>query len=177
MIKSDFNIYCWNANSINNKFEEIILALHENKIDILAINETKINEIDEKRFYDNNYSCIFKSRNRHGGGVGFLIKKEIEFLLINDLNKYPTECLCIKINIIGKEIVVVNYYNSPSCVLCHEMLDYINNNYKNYIICGDLNSKSVDIGCKETNNNGKILLDFLVNSRAIVLNNSEPTFF
>jgi hypothetical protein len=42
MIKSDFSIYCWNANSNNNKFEEIILALHENKKDILAINETKI---------------------------------------------------------------------------------------------------------------------------------------
>ena len=41
------NIYCWNANSISNKFEEIILALNENDIDILAINETKINKIDE----------------------------------------------------------------------------------------------------------------------------------
>ncbi len=55
------------------------------------------------------------------------------------------------------------------------MLDYISTNYKNYIICGDFNSKSVDIGCKETNNNGKILIDFLVNSRAIVLNaKSQP---
>ena len=30
----DFNIYCWNANSITNKFEEIILALEVNNIDI-----------------------------------------------------------------------------------------------------------------------------------------------
>jgi hypothetical protein len=41
------NIYCWNANSISNKFEEIILALNENEIDIIAINETKIDKNDE----------------------------------------------------------------------------------------------------------------------------------
>jgi exonuclease III len=118
MNKSNLNIYCWNENSITNKFEEIILALEVNNIDILAINETKINENDEKRFYDNNYSCIFNSRNRHGGGVGFLIKKEIEFLIINDLKKFEKECLCIKINVNGKEIMIVNYYNSPNCVFC-----------------------------------------------------------
>ena len=46
MNKSNLNIYCWNANSITNKFEEIILALEINNIDILALNETKINETD-----------------------------------------------------------------------------------------------------------------------------------
>jgi hypothetical protein len=43
---------------------------------------------------------------------------------------------------------------------CSKMFNNGVVNYKNYIICGDLNSKSVDIGCKETNNNGKILLEF-----------------
>jgi exonuclease III len=41
------NIYCWNANSISNKFEEIIVALNQNEIDIIAIDETKIDENDE----------------------------------------------------------------------------------------------------------------------------------
>ena len=177
MSNSDLNIYCWNANSITNKFEEILLALHENKIDILAINETKINVFDEKNFFDKNYYCVFKSRNRHGGGVGFLIKKEIEFVLINDLNKFEKECLCLKLKVNGIDVMLINYYNSPSGVLCYELLEFININFKNFIICGDLNSKSIDFGCKESNNNGKILTDFLLNSRAIVLNNHEPTFF
>ena len=73
--------------------------------------------------------------------------------------------------------MLINYYNSPSGVLCYELLEFININFKNFIICGDLNSKSIDFGCKESNNNGKILTDFLLNSRAIVLNNHEPTFF
>ena len=53
----NFNLFCWNANSITNKFEEILLALIENNIDILALNETKINESDEILFLDNNYNC------------------------------------------------------------------------------------------------------------------------
>ena len=49
-------------------------------------------------FYtDNNFNCIFNSRNRQGGGVAFIIKKEIDFCLINDLEKFNCECLCIKI--------------------------------------------------------------------------------
>ena len=44
MSKRIKNIYCWNANSISNKFEEIILALNQNEIDIMAFNEMKIDK-------------------------------------------------------------------------------------------------------------------------------------
>ena len=83
----------------------------------------------------------------------------------------------MKINLNDKDIIIVNLYNSPSSTLCIKMLDFVNSNFKNYILCGDLNSKNIVFGCKETNKNGEILYDFLVNSRAIVLNNKEPTFF
>jgi hypothetical protein len=128
----------------------------------------KINEIDEKNFYSDNFNCVFKSRNRHVGGVGFLIRKEINYTLINDLSIFEKECLCLKINLNGKEIIIVNYYNSPSNILCLEMLEFIKSNYKNYILCGDLNSKNIEFGCKESNKNGEILYDFLVHSRAII---------
>ena len=62
-------------------------------------------------------------------------------------------------------------------MLCLDMLEFVNIEYKNYIICGDLNSKNISFGCKESNKNGEILYDFLVSSRAIILNNKEPTFF
>ena len=89
------NLYLWNANSIKGKFSEIIHALIENKIDIMALNETKINEKDEFLLYDNNFNCIYKSRNYFGGGVGFIINKKIDYILINDLEKFNVECLCI----------------------------------------------------------------------------------
>jgi exonuclease III len=94
MSKRIKNIYCWNANSISNKFEEIFLALNQNEIDIKAINETKIEKIDEYLYTDDNFNCIFNSRNRHGGGVAFIIIAfiEIDFCLINDLEKLNCAC-------------------------------------------------------------------------------------
>jgi len=119
------NIYCWNANSINNKFEEIILALNENDIDILAINETKINKIDEYFYQNEKFNCIFNSRNRHGGGVAFIIRKEIDYYLIKDLEKFNSECLCIKIEINNEETYLITYYNSPNTDINIEMLEFI----------------------------------------------------
>ena len=94
-----------------NKFSEIILALIENNIDIMAVNETKLKKNDECFYFDNNYNCIFNSRITSGGGVAFFIKKGIEFLEINDLKQFNTECLCIKIKLNKKEIYLINYYN------------------------------------------------------------------
>jgi len=39
-------------------------------------------------FYDNSFKCIFKSRNKFGGGVDFIINKNIKFTLINDLELF-----------------------------------------------------------------------------------------
>ena len=54
----------WNANSIGNKTDEIFLALIKEEIDILAINETKL-EKDKELFSvkNNQYNYHFKSGN------------------------------------------------------------------------------------------------------------------
>jgi hypothetical protein len=54
------------------------------------------------------------SRNRHGGGVAFIIRKEIDYYLIKDLEKFYSECLCIKIEINNEETYLITYYNSPN---------------------------------------------------------------
>ena len=57
------------------------------------------------------------------------------------------------------------------------MLDYIEKSFKNYITCGDLNSKNLAFGCKQNNKNGNKLNDFSINNNAIILNDGESTFF
>jgi exonuclease III len=37
----------WNANKIENKIDEVYLSLDTNNIDILAINETKLDSVGE----------------------------------------------------------------------------------------------------------------------------------
>jgi hypothetical protein len=143
----------------------------------MAINETKINEKEEFLYYDFNFNCIFKSRNTFGGGVAFIVNKNINFILINNLDKFNSECLCIKLLIEDREIHLIFYYNPPSSAVNIEMLEYIEKNFNYYIICGDLNSKNQAFGCKVNNENGINLNKFMIESNSILLNDFEPTFY
>jgi hypothetical protein len=79
--------------------------------------------------------------------------------------------VCIKVNIKNQEIYIITYYNPPNRKdIDKNLFEYIENNYKNYIICGDFNAKHIDFGCKINNKNGVILNDFINASIAIILN-------
>jgi len=90
----------WNANKIENKIDEVYLSLDTNNIDILAINETKLDSVGEN-FICNHpaYTNHFKSRNKFGGGIGFIIRKNLEFEVISDLDQFNVEVICVKIKI------------------------------------------------------------------------------
>ena len=64
--------------------DEIELLIKENKIDILAINETKLdNRINNDTVAIDGHDYIVKrfDRNRHGGGVAFCIRETLDFEL------------------------------------------------------------------------------------------------
>jgi exonuclease III len=168
----------WNANSIRNKIDEIFLALLKEEIDILAINETKL-EKDKELFSVNNdqYNYRFKSRNKYGGGVGFIIRKNIEFEIIKDLDDYNTESACIKLKYKEKDLFIITYYNYPNAKINIDMFEFIDRNFENYIICGDFNSKHKSFGCKINNLNGIALNEFINNSNSIILNKKHEFTF
>ena len=73
-------------------------------------------------------------------------------------------------NIKNREIYIITYYNPPNRKEIEKNLfEYIENNYKNYIICGDLNAKHIDFGCKINNKNGIISNEFINSFKAIIL--------
>jgi len=47
---------------------------------------------------------------------------------------------------------------------------------KDYILCGDLNSRSEAIGCAGTNSNGTILERILLEHDCFIINNNEHTY-
>jgi hypothetical protein len=172
-------IYCWNANSISNKIDELNQFLNLDKVDIIAINETKLSKLNECFLKKNeNYNAVFKSRNGFGGGVAFFVKKDIQFEIIDDLDKFEVEQICIKIRIKNKYIFIITYYNPPDKDLNIDMLNYLDEKFENYIICGDFNSKNTSFGCKVNNKNGTKLEEFILNSKALILNNKvDPTYY
>ena len=64
-----------NAPSLVKHKDEIEVLVVENKIDIIAINETKLeSNIDNLRVALNDFSLLRCDRNRHGGGVAMYVR-------------------------------------------------------------------------------------------------------
>jgi exonuclease III len=104
----------WNCNSLRNKLEFLNNYLDLNETEIIALNETNLNTQLEKdlRFHPG-YNIIFKSRqNRSGGGVLLMIKKNIPFEIINEIDKFDTdkfEALCVEIKYEKDDLHIINY--------------------------------------------------------------------
>ena len=61
------------------------MLLENSPIDILAINESKIDDtVSDDEIHINGYNIIRNDRNRNGGGVLMYIRKPISFAERND---------------------------------------------------------------------------------------------
>ena len=162
---SKLNIISWNANSVANKYQSIKKYLIDNKVDILCLNETKLNKTKEaifrKHLQNLEYSILFKSRDQYGGGVAIIISRHISFEVIAELDKFNCESLCIKIEIdTAQYCYLISLYNPPNANINQELFNYIKSHFDKYLICGDLDAKILLFGCNNTNNNGNILRNF-----------------
>jgi exonuclease III len=175
--KNQAKIYLWNANGIKSKIDEVVEFLYNYSPEILCINETKLNQDEELIFLKTNYNFLCKSRNSKGGGVAILVRKDIKYEETKQLDKFESEHLCIKTNYKNQDLYVITYYNPPSKIIEKNMLEEIEKNFQNYIICGDLNSRSKSFGCNGENQNGSILNEFIQNSNVILANNQDITYF
>ncbi|CAF0832898.1 unnamed protein product [Brachionus calyciflorus] len=108
------------------------------------------------------------------GGVGIMVKRNVNFVQIHDFDNLNLELVCIKIKIEQEDVYIVSYYNPPDQPLCHELFEKLNN--IKFILCGGLNSKSFAYGCKTSNQNGKIL-DKIANLKNIIrLSDGSTTY-
>ena len=95
--------------------DEIKAILNDHKIDILALNETKLNNLID----DNLVSiggCRFerRERNSHGGGVGIYIQNNIDYDVHNDLPIGKLEIVCIEVKQKGSSsFAVLAWYRPP----------------------------------------------------------------
>ena len=73
--KRGFKMACLNIYSLVKHIDELRVLLSEFSVDILAINETKLDEsIKSSELHIPGYEFIRRDRSRNGGGVGFYIK-------------------------------------------------------------------------------------------------------
>ena len=70
----------------------------ENKIDIISINETKLDDtIRDEQVAIEGFSLLRLDRNRHGGGVAFYIRETVNYEHRIHIRTSNTELLCIEV--------------------------------------------------------------------------------
>jgi exonuclease III len=179
--KKTLKIIHWNCNSIRNKIYEFENFINTENIDIILLNETKINDLNANLLFNKliNYKYIHKQRNgKNGaGGVAIILKKNINFEQLNIFDNLHLELLAINIKMNNESITLISYYNPPSEKISDKLIEIMKSHKLNYLLCGDLNAKSKSLGCRVNNSNGTIFESIMCNNDFIVLNDETPTYY
>ena len=87
-----------NINSLLKLIDELRVILEKHPLDVLAINESKIDEsISDYEIKIPGYVSCKNDRNRNGGGVMVYIRECISFILRSELIPNQLEMVCIEI--------------------------------------------------------------------------------
>ena len=90
-----------NINSLTAHIDELRVLLADRPIDVLAINETKIDgKVSDNEVKISGYDITRSDRfykGGSGGGVCFYVRSEIDYSVRNDLNSQLLENLSIEI--------------------------------------------------------------------------------
>ena len=136
-----------NVRSLPSKIDQIKIALDGQPLDMLAINETWLdNTIRTEDVNIPGYRFERCDRSREGGGVAIYIKESLNYKLRKDLVNTNIEALWLEIRIpkYHKSLVVCSIYRPPSSNTQYiehliEVMDKINTDLSEIIILGDLN--------------------------------------
>ena len=87
-----------NAPSLRKHKDEIEVLMRENKIGILAFNETKLDsKTEEEQVSVPGYTVLSCDRNSHGGGVAIYLRGTLNFEHRTDLKTDNLEMICIEL--------------------------------------------------------------------------------
>ena len=87
-----------NVNSIVKHIDEMRILLESKSIEILVINESKIDDtVLDNKIHISGYNIIRNDRNRNGGGVIMYLKQCLSFTERNDLVVDSLEMICVEI--------------------------------------------------------------------------------
>ena len=139
-----------NFNSIVAKRAELANVIVSVRPDIIIGTETKLDkEVQDAEFMPNSYRVHRKDRNRNGGGVMVAVKKDIQSIVVSDLD---SDCEILWVKIITKdkgEQLICAYYrphvsDAESLYKFDQVLRKASQRGCKITIAGDLNFPSLD---------------------------------
>ena len=136
-----------NINSLRTKILSLKEILHKAPINIICIDETKLDEaFPDAQFMIENYQFpLLRDRNNKGGGKMVFIRKELLAKRLEDFEIKSTETICIELLISKKKWCIIFTYRPPKYdkkVFFQELSKTISqaiNKYENILVAGDLN--------------------------------------
>ena len=161
-----------NCRSVNNNLGEIKLLLYTLKPDILALSETWITNC-EPRLY--NHTCEWKHRGGRGGGLGFVVKRGLQYSKINLLpfDNGALECQAIEVVLESRsKLSILSIYNPNLNVMKAEITHYTNQLGNRFMIIGDMNAHThlLSSTCQRSNATGRMLNDLLSSTNICLTN-------
>ena len=144
-----FKLALLNITSLIKHIDELRILLDSNPVDVLAINETRLDStINDCEVYISGYDIIRRDRNvngRFGGGVCFYVRSTINFLPRPDLSIEVLENLCIEVRKPrSKPFLIATWYRPPDSVVekfnfFETLVARLDAENVEYYIMGDLN--------------------------------------
>ena len=186
LTNESFSIFHLNIRSLNKNIDNLrnLLSLLKGHFKVIVLTETWCGDTASKNslFQIPNYNVIHETRkdDRQGGGVCIFIRKDLNFNLRNDLDKFDNDIETLTIEIINekaKNIVVSGIYRPPRGNINnfkdHLKIIMSKNSLKNkhVFITGDMNINSLDY---ESNEHVKAFFDACFQNSFVPLIN-RPT--
>lgn len=142
-----FKLVSLNINKLTTHIDELRILLADNDIDLISINETKLNKsIKDSEVNIPGYNIVRRDRiTNSGGGVCFYVKNTISFAIRNDLNMDNLENLCLEIRKPqSKPFIVVTWYRPPDSLIgifspFEVLIKKLDSENIEYYLMGDLN--------------------------------------
>lgn len=162
-----------NAQSLNNKMDELRFTFENSGVDIICVSETWFNANTPDSLLSLNGFNIFRAdRERHGGGVAIYINKKLNSKLCrkSDPNS-PIEYIFCEILSFNNRILVGCVYRPNRNISFGDffhMLEITTVSFKDIIIAGDFNSNILS---------ESILLDNMLPLGLSSTNSSMPTHY
>ena len=153
-----------NINGIKNKLSDLKTMIVENQPHIITLNETKLAHNESISLVG--YTTIKNNRmtnniRSYGGGVMILVKNDIKFDNVKQIQIDQNEYLSIKLHFNKKQIHLVSSYIRPQAKLNFEVIELLST--ENTIFIGDFNSKNTLWGSSKNGARGKLLEHHLEN--------------
>jgi exonuclease III len=105
-----------NVNGIRSKLDQVRLLVSESGLDLLCLNETKIDEsVSDADISIPNFDIYRRDRNKHGGGVLIYVSSRINSTYVKTINLIEHEIIWLKLTIpYCKPIFICSVYRPPS---------------------------------------------------------------